>query len=318
MKKLALILVPCIIGSLVLTAGGIVLGIGIGQAYNHADVRLIEETFKLEEEFENFNINLDTSDLEFKVGETDEKKVVVRHVKNVSHEVSVKDNSLIIKETDVSKWYEHIFNFKNNQKVTIYLPSQAFDKINIDTDTGDVVIPNLYSFNTMDVKLDTGNFYSRAWVNESIKVESSTGDQYLAGINTKEVNLKASTGHINLKDMNVENTVTLKASTGEMSIFNLNAKNLDMDTDTGDKAIINSLVSEHIEIKASTGDVFINDSDADTLNIQTSTGDVRGVLLTGKTFQATSSTGRVNVPATTGGLCSIKTSTGDIYMQVKA
>ena len=317
MKKLALILVPCIIGSLVLTAGGIVLGIGIGQAVRSNDSHLIEKVYTLEENFENMTFDLDTSDLEFKAGEGSEKKVVIKHRKNSTHEVTVKDNSLNIKETDISKWYEHIFTFNNRQKVTVYLPSQAFDKINIKNSTGDIIIPNLYSFNTMDVKVSTGSFYSRAWAKESISVESSTGDQYLAGINTKSLNLKASTGKIVLEDNNVEGNVTLTTTTGDKYIKNLIATNLTISGDTSSSNIVNSLISEHIELEASTGDVKIVDSDANTLNIKTSTGDVTGVLLTGKTFQVTTSTGKVSVPATTGGLCQIKTSTGDVYMQVK-
>ena len=315
MKKLALILVPCIIGSLVLTAGGVILGIGIGAAVRNGDGHLEEKTFVLEDNFENFAIDLDTSKLEFKVGE--EKKVVVKEAKNINHEVSVGDNSLKIKETDNRKWYEHMFTFNLKQSITVYLTATDFDEINIKTDTGEIVIPENFSFNKMDIKLSTGDLYSKASVSGATTIESSTGDLNLMGMHTNSLKMKASTGHMVLKDVEVAESINLEASTGDMYLENVHAKNIETKTSTGKVKYVNSVFTENLKSVASTGDITFTDSDAATIDVDTDTGDVKGTLLTGKTFQVSTHTGKINVPATSGGLCKISTDTGDIIIQVR-
>lgn len=310
------VFIPIIIGSLLLTAGAVVFGIGLASASKNTTK--VTTPYELEETITGFDIDLDTSNLEFKVSTDDSKKVICNENKKNHHEVKVVDSVLTIKQIDERKWHEKLFDFSfNYMKVEVYLPSSLYNSLSIHSSTGDIVIPHDYSFNSVDIKLNTGNVSFKSNVATSINIEASTGDITISDLNTNQLTINTSTGDITANNVAVVDKAIFKASTGKIRLNNLTAANLDVNTSTGDVTLTNTVILNHINIHCSTGDVKLEDSDAKTLNIETSTGDITGTLLTEKRFFAHSHTGKVDVPETDGERCDINTDTGKIIIKIR-
>lgn len=310
-----IILLPIILGSALLIAGGVILGVGIASS---ASIPPVTKTYDLTDDFNKININTTISEIEFKTSEDANKKVVCQETEKDIHDVKVDDGELKIKYNNTRKWYERIFNFSFHKiKVTVYLPAGEYGDLAIDSDTGNIIIPEDYTFATLSTKVDTGNVKYDCKVKEDAIVTSSTGDITFTNLTAKNLTAKASTGKIKLNSVNVNEMVTIKTSTGNISLTDTTSKNMDIQASTGSVTLTRTIIQEHLKIKTSTGDVKFDRSDADTIEVKTSTGDVRGTLLTDKVFYAETDTGHINVPkSTTGGLCEIKTSTGDINVQI--
>ena len=311
------ILIPIIIGAVTLTAGAVIFSVGIARQvkYNQAKPAL---SIDVNETYHNFNIDVSTADLYFTPSTDGTTKVEVIELEKQTHEVTVNEDTLYIKYKDERKWYEKIFSF-GRMKITISMPVASYSNLKIESDTGNINMPNDFTFDAANIELSTGDINFKAKVNNEIVFKSSTGDMRLDSVDAKSMDLSMSTGKCYLKDVNVTEKIKVNASTGDISLTNVTANDLESKSSTGKVTLTNSVITNHIAIKTSTGDIKFNDSDAATLKINSDTGDVRGTLLTEKIFYAHSHLGTVRVPtSTTGGLCEIDTDTGDIIITIKA
>lgn len=233
-----------------------------------------------EEPFGHIDINTITSDIEFRKSDDGNCRVVCYESQKLRHEVTIQDNTLTISEKDTRTWTDHItvFNF-NSPSITIYLPLDTYEKLNIDNTTGDIHL--------------SGN-----WNFSEIKLATTTGDVYVNGI--------ATTGD-----------VSVHVSTGKIKLENITCKNLTTDGSTGDTTITD-VFAESMRMKRTTGDITLESCDAGTLYLRATTGDITATLKTDKTVIASATTGDVNVPHnTTGGRCEVSTTTGDIHIRIK-
>ena len=315
MKKVIIILIAVAL----VIAGGVLLGIGIDKAIKDSPKKEVK-TYVIEENFNDINLKLATSDVEFVKTNEEKAKVVVQESDKELHKVEVVDNVLKVERNDENiKWYEQAFRWNFTKiYVTIYLPLSEYGALTIDASTGDINIPSDFTFNTLTIELDTGDIKTKAKVNDLLKIDGSTGKKYIQDCSAKEINLKTSTGKVYLTNVAVEEDITILGSTGDMYLTNITCKNLTVKASTADAELKNTIVEKHTSIKLSTGDVKFDLCDSETLNIETSTGAVKGTLLTSKIFYATSDTGSVSVPhTTTGGICEIKTDTGNIKINIQ-
>ena len=317
------ILIPIIVGGVLLVTGGAMLGIAIAQ---NSKTNVITRDENLDDQtFTNFKFECDVSDIEFKVSPDGKKKVTFTEEKKLVHEYTVSDNTLVIKQKDTRKWYEHILSFSGlHMKSTIYLPAAAYGNIDVKNATGDLVVPSDFTFENITAKQSTGNMDIKAKVNDSLDLQASTGNIKLLNMDPKSVTLKASTGNFYLENLNVEGDININmpdgGSTGSVTLTNVTSNNLSVRTSTGDMKLTNVVVTNKIYLKASTGDIKLNDVDAHEIEIKTSTGDIKGTLLTGKIFSVKSGTSRPSVPQSVEGhgTCSLDTNTGKIVITIKA
>ncbi len=259
--------------------------------------RLETKAYQIDEEFASILIETDTADIRFSDSEDGECKIVCYEQINVWHEVSVSDGRLTIKTLDERKWYEHIGIFIEQPSITIYLPIGEYGDLLIEEDTGDISIPEGYTFESIDIGISTGDVKSRASANEDIKIAVSTGNIDVKGISAKSIDLTSSTGKSVLKDIECESIVS-KGSTGDIHLTNV-------------------IAHEYLSLNRSTGDVILTDCDAGEIVIKTDTGDVTGSLLSEKVFITQTDTGDIDVPkCASGERCEIVTDTGDIKITV--
>lgn len=276
-------------------------------------------TFKYEtnehtinENYKNISVISDTADITFFPSESTATTVICREQENIKHSVMIENNTLKIEITDTRKWYEYIgINFENS-KIDVYLPERAYEALNIKASTGDIGIPENFSFKSIDINVSTGDVENRASATEGIKIKTSTGNINLANISAGSLELTVSTGKITASSIACDGDITVTVTTGKTLLSDITCKNLTSRGDTGKISLANVIAKERFSIERNTGDVKFENCDASEIFVETDTGDVRGTLRSPKSFYTSTDTGKVSVPRTTGGICDITTDTGDI------
>ena len=277
---------------------------------------LIENTIQLNEEFNNISIDVDTSDINF-ILNNEENKVVVKETEKEKHEVKVIDDTLTITLINDKELIDYIgINFYE-LKVDIYLSNSSYNDLLINNSTGDVNIPNYFTFDNIDINGSTGDVKVNSNVNDELSINLTTGDIEINNINTNKLDLNSSTGDIELNSVNVNEDINIKVSTGDVSLDNVNCNNLNSNGTTGDLEMNDVVVTNKMYLERDTGDIEFFRCDAKEIIINTTTGDVKGSLLSDKLFDVTTNTGDKHIPSSKGeDICKITTDTGDIYINI--
>ena len=273
-------------------------------------------TYTVESDFNDISIITAETDVVFKPSEDGKFSAVCVEKEKVRHTFSVEDGVLKISVDDQREWFDH-FLFHKSLVMTVYLPLSNYGSLKIEQTTGDVEIPETFSFTNVDITASTGDVIYSAAATETVKIKTSTADIKVNGINAGNVDLSVSTGDIIAENICCEKTLSVKVSTGDATLSDITCLDLVSTGSTGDITMKNVVASGSINIERSTGDVVFDSCDAASITVRASTGDVSGTLKSEKVFITKTSTGRINVPkTTTGGLCEITTSTGDIDIKI--
>ena len=142
----------------------------------------------------------------------------------------------------------------------------------------------------VEVYLPSGNY-------ETLNIKHSTGDVNLAsGFVFSSLNLEGSTGDIDIKS-EVTNKAYIKQSTGDVTLSDTKLGELETDISTGKTKLSNVVVTGDVKLKASTGETKVNNLTCNNLTVIASTGDIE----MGNTIAA--------------GKADLKTSTGDVELE---
>lgn len=274
-------------------------------------------TYDIVDSFENIQIDTDTANITFALSDDAKSKVVCYEREKVYHSVSVSNGTLFIKTVDKRKWYDFIQIDFRSPTITVYLPYEELNSLSINEGTGDVKIPENFSFNNIDISASTGDVNCRASASEKLRIKLSTGNILLENVTAGSLDLAVSTGKIEISSIACEGDISLKVSTGKSVMENVSCKNLVSNGSTGDISLKNVIATEKFDIKRSTGDVRFVLCDAAEIYVRTGTGDVEGSFVSDKVVFATTDTGDVRIPHTTvGGRCEITTGTGNIIVTI--
>ena len=280
-----------------------------------SSTKLEISTHEITEVYQNISVVTDTADVVFIPCEGEKTSVVCHESFKETHRVEVRDGTLFIELVDTRKRYDYInigINF-DSPKITVSLPEGAYGTLTHKGSTGDVDIPDAFSFESMDIAVSTGDVTCAASVTGAMRIKASTGDLKVRDLSAGELSLSVSTGTVSVSGVPVEGDMSIRVSTGKSSLTDVTCKNFTSTGNTGGITMINVVVAEKMSVTRSTGDVKFDRCDAAELVIETDTGDVTGTLLSDKVFIARTDTGDVSVPvSTTGGMCKITTDTGDI------
>ncbi len=279
-------------------------------------VKYEEKTYDVQEDFDKISIDVMTDNIEFKPSDGG-CRVDLYEAENIKHPVNVVDGTLVIDTEDTRKWYEHIGIFTVTPKMTVYLPKTEFISLTVDVNTGDIKIPNGFTFESIDLNGDTGDVECSANVTKNVRIDLKTGCMQISGTSPENMRLSASTGNIEISSVSVSGIIDANTSTGRVRLKDVTAKDCKIETSTGKIILSDTIATGSFSIENSTGGVLFEDSDAAEIYVKTSTGDVRGTLLSEKIFITKTSTGSIEVPSsTTGGRCEITTSTGSIKISI--
>lgn len=294
-------------------------------------------TYEINGEFERIAIDTKTADIRFALTEG-ECKLVCHEEARVKHTATVVGDTLMIWAEDTREWYDHVGMSFEDAELTLYLPEAQFQKLEIESDTGDVELSDDFRFRWATVKTDTGKIDWKAPVTERLTIESDTGDVWaeadafgLLNIDTstgdvtvnaetfEELSVGTTTGDITVTSVKDDaSSILVSTDTGEILFEDIRCKICSAGSDTGKIRLKNVIAHVTGHFASDTGDITFENVDAlKNFYIKTDTGDVTGTLLSEKTFLTETDTGRINVPKTTGDVeCHITTNTGNINIEI--
>ena len=250
------------------------------------------------EPFSRIEVDVGVADVHFVPADDSSCKIVSRETDKITCSAAVENDTLVIRELDRRKWYDHIGIFWGEIEITVYLPKTEYESLKVVSATGDVEAAKDFSFGKAEVITSTGDVDFCALVKDELEITSDAGDITAQGLSPQ--------------------TLRLKTDTGKVEVSDAECANFFAESDTGDIMMENVIVSGEIRMESNTGDIELRACDADILSIETDTGDVFGTLLTEKVYITQTDTGDIDVPKTiNGGRCEVTTDTGDITFQGK-
>jgi len=282
-------------------------------------VKFKTETCTVSESFHSISIRSDTEDILFVPAGDGKSRVEFYEDEKTAHTAAVRDGTLVIDTAETGKWYDRFPALSwESPGITVYLPGSAYVSLLVEEDTGSIVIPEDFTFDSIDIAAGTGNVECRASASGPVRIELTTGGIRVENISAGALELITSTGDVNVHTVECAGRAETAVSTGKTVWTDVVCGSFSSTGSTGDVALENVLAADKITVERGTGDVRLTACDAAGLFVRTDTGDVTGTLLSEKVFIAQSDTGRVDVPKTvSGGQCEIVTDTGDIILTIE-
>lgn len=245
--------------------------------------------------------------------------VLCSETDRIAHTVAVRNGTLIIERTDNRKWFEHIgfmWSYWGPIEVVICLPEGAYEDLRVRTTSGDVEIPEAFSFAQAEVNVVSGDIRFAAGVEGELHLTSISGDLQVGGTSPQGLTVESTSGEVAVDA--VETSVfSCKTISGTQRISRLTCQRATVNSTSGSVIASDLIASENIRMEAVSGSLELTRCDADTLWLKTVSGSVTGTLRTAKVFDVSTTSGSVHVPDTAGGgLCEIKTVSGSIHLDV--
>ena len=187
-------------------------------------------------------------------------------------------------------------NWPSDLAITVYLPENWYDTVDIHTVSGDVDIPAEFAFNRVAAKVTSGNISMLGWASDSMGLETVSGHIVAAGA-AGSVSAKTTSGRIELRDVTAD-VLTVQTVSGSVTLEQVT-------------------VSERARVDTTSGRIRLEDFDAGTMDIKTVSGSVTGTLLSPKNFQCKTVSGEVSVALQDpdAGLCKVETTSGNIHLE---
>ncbi len=335
-KKTVLIIALCLVA-----AGLILSGVALASSGFHPEklVRepssLKETTYSVEEGFTALELRTGAGDVRLLPSDDGKCRVECMENEEQTHRVEVKDGVLRVARqvgdpTGVS------FRFVERDCVRVYLPERAYERLTLETSSGDVDCPAEFSFGEALVETSSGDAAFRSGVSgdltvsaasgnvtvegvspASLSVSTASGSIRIVGVAAGDLSLSAASGDLSLENVALSGEAKLRTSSGDQSLKNVSCASLNAESSSGEKRLTDVLASGELRCESSSGDLILLRCDADSLSLSATSGEVRGSLLTEKIFFTETSGGSVRVPRSmSGGKCEVHTTSGDIRLTV--
>ncbi len=335
-KKAALIIALCLI------AAGLILG-GVALAANrfhpedlmkHGST-LESKTYSVSEPFTALEIHAIDGDVRLLPSGDGKCRVECMENEEQTHRVEVRGGTLYV-ERQLRNRVGVTFSPIERDYIRIYLPESDYEKLILETGSGDVECPAEFSFGEASVSTSSGDIAFRSGVEGALTVSATSGEVEIEGVSPASLSVSAASGSIRLKgvdagdlslsatsgDLTLENAalsgeMRLSTGSGDQRLENVSCASLALESSSGTKYLTDVLVSGELKSDSTSGDLTLLRCDAASLDLRTTSGEVRGSLRTEKIFFTDTSSGSVKVPQSmSGGKCEIHTVSGDIKLTV--
>ena len=335
-KKAALVIALCLI------AAGLVLG-GVALAANRfhpedlvkRSSSLKEAAYPVAEPFTALEIHAIDGDVRLLPSTDGKCRVECMENEEQTHRVEVRGSTLYV-ERQLRNRVGVTFSPIERDYIRIYLPESDYEKLILETSSGDVECPAEFSFGEASVSTSSGDVAFRSGVEGaltvsatsgevevsgvslgSLSISAASGDIRLKGVDAGDLSLSAVSGDIALKEATLSGEGRLNTSSGDLRLENVSCASLALESSSGTKYLTDVLVSGELRSESTSGDLTLLRCDAASLYLRATSGEVRGSLRTEKVFFTDTSSGSVKVPQSmSGGKCEIHTTSGDIKLTV--
>ena len=335
---------------LFLIGGAFFCGALIANGGFRFDKELTTKTVTVEENFSSILAEIHTTNVKILPSQDEKCTVVLQEKDSFSHVVEVKNGALCITAPTEKSRLEFLFGYRKPM-LELYLPQAEHDSLNIECATGDIYVSDAFTFSEVKIEVSTGDieFFASATGEvllaattgdilangiraESIEISTTTGDIVIKNttiygtaslevgtgkieadtVLAKEIEIEGGSGKKTLKNLTIEGAACIESTTGGIAITDMRSDTLFLHLSTGDSLLKNCLVATDLRIQATTGDVILDASDAGEIEIKTNTGSITGTILSGKIFDAKSTSGKVITPQNdlSGGVCKLTTASG--------
>ncbi|SCW35346.1 Putative adhesin [Ruminococcaceae bacterium YRB3002] len=303
-------------GSLILL-GIILTVIGFAVLSNTAKkaTSKVEYTHKEEvitEDIRNLNINEISENVEIRPSENGEIKVDYYDADNYMHQIETKGDTLEISVktySDDSPWWKRfsfhididgIMTESKDHPTVIYLPEDSFGKLNITNISGDVKIPENYSFDDVTIETTSGDVWSYCVATGNTNIASVSGELDIRNIKASGLKVDTTSGNVTMNGCKVSDKIDIDTISGEVSLT---------DVESG-----------HTKIETISGDIRLRTLVTDTADITTTSGDVTGTIAGVHEYDVDTTSGDVELPSSIKGepLIKIDTVSGDVELDEAA
>ncbi len=294
-----------VISAVVLVVIGLIISIFalISINFDFATLNTIHSannTYTVDESFNNIFVDDVECDINIMISDDDKCHIICVEEEKITHSVTVQNNTLTVKRVDKRNWYECIrFFYWENMRIDVYLPETEYKELYIKSTSGDIEIPENFTFGKTELYSTSGDIIFSAKVNDNFSVKTTSGNINLSSIKSKgQLNLESTSGDINISDVKCQN--------------------ISAETTSGNNKFLNLITKNNMQIKSVSGDVYLEHSDAGEIYIKTTSGNVLGTLLTDKIFNTSTTSGSISIPKSDiGGNCEIITISGNINLAVE-
>lgn len=279
MKKTAIALLIAL--CCVLLGGVICFGGLVKEGFNFSRLDPTEyaaEEYAFEGAIDEVDLELFAEDAQILPAEDGVCRVKVLEEKEYPHVVALAGGRLTVKGSQGRRpWYKNLLLIRlKSQKVALYLPAGAYQRLFASASAGDVKVEGDFSFDTAQLDVATGDVIWKDAFAKELEITAATGDVLVANCRPETLHIAAATGDVTLREM---------------------------------------IAQKEVRCQVSTGDILLTHADGGNLFLKATTGDIMGSILTPKTFAAETTTGDITVPATQGeGVCRAETTTGDVNL----
>lgn len=212
-----------------------------------------------------------------------------------SYTVAVEKETLTISFVDQRKWYERI-GILANRELDIYLPEQTYVNLYLHTISGEIRVPDTFTFFRATLESTSGDITFEAVTENGLKIRTTSGDVLATGGKGGNVDMGTTSG-----DIHVSNTFPEKLSVHSIS---------------GDVALNKVAVDSLATVATTSGEIRLSQCDAGTFDLSSVSGDVKGDLLSVKNFAVSTVSGDISIPSSdpSAGHCTVSTTSGDVKL----
>ena len=232
--------------------------------------------------------------------EGEEWRVVCRETEDRSHTVELVDGVLTVKQNgDVRKWYEYIGVLKSfqNPSIILLLPKQTYESLSVQSASGSIQVQEGFAFSNASLQNTSGFILCNSRIEGDLIVRNTSGSIYISGGVGGKLEVQNVSGSVQIKDA-TPTSVTVKNTSGGIDLINV-------------------VCSGSCKIENGSSSIKLENCDAASFYLKTVSGGIRANILSGKTFDCSSTSGGVNVPENReGGTFYARTTSGGIRVTV--
>lgn len=218
-------------------------------------------TYTIEDDFENISIEGREAAVSLVPSEDGSCKVVCTENDKVYNEITVADNTLVIKRIDNSKWYDNIGVTWEQIEITVYLPETEYEILSIDNTSGRLEVPADFTFAEAEVENSSGSTSFMAEVKGALMVENTSGGVYVGETNVGSLSVKGSSGSAEVASVNAESDVEVSTTSGRIDIADIECANLTVENSSGSIHVTSVTASGNMDVKGTSGSTHITEAD---------------------------------------------------------
>lgn len=146
----------------------------------------------------------------------------------VTHTVVNENNTLTVRVKDERNWFEriNIGFFAADMRVSVYLPKNKYDSLNVASMSGDIDVANEFTFDNAKVGSISGDVSVKADVKQELNISSTSGDVYAENLNLEKFNAESTSGDVIINNISATECINASSVSGEIDLSNVKGKEI--------------------------------------------------------------------------------------------